>query len=100
MRESPDELVRTAIANHMRIAPATMTRRTHLQRDLELDPLDLVLIALRIESIKGVEFPIARLDGARTVADLISVVRSLDLGSSDEDALMLDEPRQKRVVGA
>ena len=100
MTQSPEEIVRTVIARHLQVAPATIARRTHLQRDLELDPLDLVLIALRIEGIKGVEFPIARLEGARTVADLIDVVRSLGAGSSDENAFTLDEPDQKLVVGA
>ena len=99
MRQSPDEIVRTVIARHMQVAPTTITRRSHLQRDLELDPLDLVLIALRIENIKGVEFPIAELEEAHTVADLARVVRSLGAESSDESAFTLDVLPQKRVVG-
>ena len=90
----PDEIVRTVIALHMRVGPATITCRSHLQRDLELDPLDLVLIALRIEDIKGIEFPIAELEGAQTVADLTKIVRSLGVETSDENesAFTLDEP--------
>jgi acyl carrier protein len=100
MRQSPEEIVRTVIARHLQVARATIARRTHLQRDLELDPLDLVLIALRIANIKGIEFPIARLEATRTVADRVDVVRSLGARSSDENAFTLDEPHPKRVVGA
>jgi acyl carrier protein len=98
----PDEIVRTVIALHMQVSPATITYRSHLQRDLELDPLDLVLIALRIEDIKAVEFPIARLEGAQTVADLTKIVRSLGVETSDENesAFTLDELGQSLVIGA
>jgi acyl carrier protein len=48
-----------------------------LERDLDLDPLDLVLIALRIEGILRVEFPIAQLEWVRTVADITRIVRSI-----------------------
>jgi len=98
----PDEIVRTVIALHMQVGPATITYRSHLQRDLELDPLDLVLIALRIEDIKGIEFPIAQLEGAQTVADLTKIVRSLGVETSDENesAFTLDELGQNLVIGA
>jgi acyl carrier protein len=48
-----------------------------LQRDLELDPLDLVLIALRIEDVLQIQFPIAELAQAILVGDLVRIVRSM-----------------------
>jgi hypothetical protein len=63
MRRSVDELVRSVVARHLQVAPATIAARMHLVRELDLDPLDLVLMAIRIEALEGVEFPIARLEG-------------------------------------
>jgi acyl carrier protein len=100
MRESLDEMVRAVVARHLEVAPATITRSTHLQRDLELDPLDLVLIALRIEDMMETEFPIARLEGASTVGDLMSIARSMRAASAGGTAFTLDAPRLKLAVGA
>jgi acyl carrier protein len=97
--QSNEELVRAVIARHMQVDPTTLTRSSHLQRDLELDPLDLVLIALRIEDIKGRDFPIAQLEWAHTVADLTRIVKSLDGKSSGEHEFTLDI-LQKRAAGA
>ena len=44
--------------------------------ELELDLLDVVLIALRIEAVDGMraDFPVAALEHVRTVGDLVVVV--------------------------
>jgi acyl carrier protein len=44
--------------------------------ELELDLLDVVLIALRIEALDGMraDFPVAALEHVRTVGDLVLVV--------------------------
>src|SRR5262249_51824543 len=47
-----------------------------LQRDLGLDPLDLVLIALDLEETYRAEFPIAELELVRTVGDLSTLARA------------------------
>jgi acyl carrier protein len=47
-----------------------------LEEDLGLDPLDLTLIALRLEEEELREFPLASLVGAKTVSDLDDVVRA------------------------
>jgi len=100
VRESLDELVRTVVARHLQVSPTTLTARTHVHRDLELDPLDLVLIALRIEGLEGMEFPIARLERVRTIADLVGIVRTMRRGRTEEPAFTLDDRRLKRAAGA
>jgi acyl carrier protein len=100
MRESLDEMVRAVVACHLAVARETISPATRLQRDLELDPLDLVLIALRIEDIVGLEFPIARLEGVRTVGDMVGIVKAMRAASFDEPVFTLDELRLKLASGA
>jgi acyl carrier protein len=76
MKRSVDELVCEVVARHLDVEPRTITLRTTVDRDLALDALDLVLIAIRIEEMSGIEFPIARLESVRTVADLTKIVRA------------------------
>ena len=91
MRLSVDEIVRTVIAHHVQVAPATIDRGGDLQRDLDLAPLDLVVIALVIEEMTGCEFPIGRLEEARTVADLSRIVKALDPEREEQNGFTLDE---------
>jgi acyl carrier protein len=102
MRGLVEEMVRSVVARHLQVAPATITARMHLVRELELDPLDLVLIAIRIEALEGVEFPIARLEGTVTVGDLVGIVRTMraaKMRRAEEAGFTLDAPRLKLVVG-
>lgn len=69
-------LVRRAIAAHLEIALDEIEAEQSLEGDLGLDPLDLVLIALRLEEDVGVEFPVALLETVKTVGDLEGLVRS------------------------
>jgi acyl carrier protein len=103
MRDSLDEMVRNVVARHLQVASATITAKTQLVRELDLDPLDLVLIALRIEEREGIEFPIARLEGTSTVGDLIGIVRTMRATRArraEEAAFTLDAPWLKLAVGA
>jgi acyl carrier protein len=100
MRMSADEIVRTIIAHRMQVAPASIDRRSDLQYDLGLSPLDLVLIALRAEEMTGIEFPIGRLEGVRIVADLTGIVRSIDAEVAERDDFTLDEPLDPGSVEA
>lgn len=69
-------LARRALAAHLDVAVDEFTSTQTLEDDLGLDPLDLVLIALRLEEDVGVEFPVALLEDVKTVGDLDGLVRS------------------------
>ncbi|MBS2011663.1 MAG: hypothetical protein JST00_02020 [Deltaproteobacteria bacterium] len=69
-------LVRRAIAAHLEMAQDEIEAQQSLEDDLGLDPLDLVLITLRLEEDVGVEFPVALLETVKTVGDLEDLVRS------------------------
>jgi acyl carrier protein len=67
--------VRLALANHLDIEPSELEPSQDLRRDLGLDPLDLVLVALRLEEGAVDEFPIAELETVRTIDDFAKLVR-------------------------
>jgi acyl carrier protein len=69
------EIVRFALALHLSVDPQDIDVEDRLEADLGLDPLDLVLVALRLEEIEEGEFPVARLEMVTTVGDLVAVVR-------------------------
>ena len=76
MKSSLDEMVCEVVARHLDVEPRTIDLQKRVDRDLALDPLDLVLIAIRIEELSGIEFPIARLESVKKVGDLTQIVRS------------------------
>ena len=79
MHSEPRARVNVALALHLGGAPSKLERAMRLEEDLGLDPLDLILIALRIEEGEERdhgEVPLARLETLRTVADLDAIVES------------------------
>lgn len=76
MREETFDIVRRELSSHIGLPPSEIGRDRRLDRDLGLDPLDLVLLALRLEDREGAEFPVAELAGVRTVGDLVAVVHT------------------------
>ncbi len=68
-------LVEAAIARHMGRNGTTVHAAQRLDEDLGLDPLDLILIVIRLEDQAGVEFPVGSLDQVRTVRDLADAIR-------------------------
>jgi acyl carrier protein len=68
-----EDLVRFSLASHLRADPKNITRDQLLVADLDLRPVDLVWIAMRIEALEvGTdEFPMERLTDVETVGDLI-----------------------------
>jgi acyl carrier protein len=74
------EVVRCALALHLSVDPAQIELEHHLEADLGLDPLDLVLVVLRLEEIEEAEFPVADLETVTTVAELVDVVREWSRG--------------------
>ena len=69
------EIVSFALSLHLEIDPNLIRLEQDLEQDLGLDPLDLVLIVLRLEEVGDGEFPVGDLEGIHTVKDLVEVVR-------------------------
>jgi len=68
-----NELVRSVLARRHPARDAGAIRPWHrLERDLGMTPLELVLIALKVEEIEGVELPVEDLSTLRTVEELVS----------------------------
>lgn len=75
MVDFSEDFVRIALALHVDRDPESIRPDMWLERDLGLDPLDLVLIVLRLEEVAAVELPVVEFDTIRTVADLDELVR-------------------------
>jgi acyl carrier protein len=80
-RDSALELVCHTLALHLGIPDGEVHEQQHLEDALGLDPLDLVLIALRLEELGEAhmpfplsEFPVGALEGVATVGDLADLV--------------------------
>ena len=76
MNDLHHDLVSLIISRHLDIEPRRFDPTCRLDADLGLDPLDLVLIALRVEDLVEIDFPIAALEFVSTVDELASVVRT------------------------
>ena len=86
MNDSLNRLVCEVVARHLQVEPRAIDAKTMVQQDLELDPLDLVLIALRIEELEQIEFPIAHLEHVRSVGDIVEIVRAAHASEADAPA--------------
>jgi acyl carrier protein len=85
MYSSLEEQVREAIASHLQRPADDIELHLSLRRDLGLDNLSLVGIALALEETQYAEFPFALLQDVDTVADLVGLhVRLVsELGNTD-----------------
>ncbi len=70
------------LAAYVSLRPSELLTGFELRRDLQLEPLDVVLFALDLETGQEPPFPFEKLDGARTVGDLLNLVT----GWLDENA--------------
>ena len=84
--------VRSAIARHLSVDVSQIVPILHLRNDLGLHPLDLVLIALRLEDMEQIDFPIEQLGSVETVGELTALFRSW-IAASDF-GVPLVEPRR------
>jgi acyl carrier protein len=68
-------IVHASLATHLGIEEALIEDPARLD-DLGLDPLDLVLVVVRLENLdRGAgDFPVAALEHAKTVGDLVTLV--------------------------
>jgi acyl carrier protein len=75
MKSHSQALVHHLLASRLRIDDESI-EDTHSFDELGMDPLDLVLVVIRLEDFDrgGGDFPVAALDHARTVGDLVELV--------------------------
>jgi acyl carrier protein len=91
MAYPPVNLVRAVLGNYLDLNPAEIDANAHLERDLGLEPLDLVLVVFRLEEeFADAEFSISDLDGVVTVSDFEALVcewlRDAPVDDVDDDA--------------
>lgn len=87
MNDYLDDFVRRTIARHLGVRMSAVQPFHHFRRDLRLQPLDIVLVALAIEDVEDVELPIDELESVATVSDLTRLVRA-----ADEDRRQAEKP--------
>ena len=80
MKDHFDDVVRRAIARHLGVDHTAIDALQHLQHDLHLQPLDIVLIVLAIEDAERIELPVAHLEPNVTVGGLTTLVRRVCAG--------------------
>lgn len=72
-------LLRTVFASEFEIEPDEVLPPARLREDFELDSIDAVLLAARLESETGVLLKDEKLKSLRTVSDVISVLQGIPL---------------------
>src|SRR5262249_5370379 len=75
MSDSLSDTVRCAVAQPLDVGLGEIRSTHRFERDLGLQPLDIVQIALRLEEVEDVELPIDALDAVHRVADLTTLLR-------------------------
>jgi acyl carrier protein len=75
-RASVLDMVRAALGAHLGVEATAIGEWQSLDQDLDLDPLDLVLVVLRIEEAVGGCFPVGDLERVVTVHDLVELTTS------------------------
>ncbi|MBR2315572.1 MAG: acyl carrier protein [Clostridia bacterium] len=75
------EKLREIICDYANIAPEEITEETNIRRDLALDSLSLVNLAVAIEEEFELEIPDRAVVGIETVADVIAIIEEY----KDED---------------
>lgn len=76
MKRSFGTFVRYAIARHLGLPESCIEPSQRLRDDLGLLPLDLVLVALRLEDLVNTRFPVDRLSYIHTVEELTELLWS------------------------
>jgi acyl carrier protein len=69
------EVVRRVLAKEFELAPEAITPEAHLIHDLDLDSIDAVIVALRLEAETGLEFGEEEFKALDTVASLVTLVQ-------------------------
>ena len=75
MNTEAQRLVRRTLARYAGRPENALHPRLRLEADLDLTPLELVLLAVDIEEAVGVEIPVEGLASVETVGDLMRFFR-------------------------
>ena len=76
--------IKTILQDGFEIDPASVTPETHLFDDLDLDSIDAVDLAIKLQELTGTRIKPEDFKQVRRVSDVISVVHAL-LAASDTD---------------
>lgn len=71
------EQVRAVLSTSFEIEPARITPQADLFRDLDLDSIDAVDLAIKLQEITGKRVKPQEFKGIRTVGDVVDTVRRL-----------------------
>ena len=71
------EQLRTVLSASFEIEPARITPQADLFRDLDLDSIDAVDLAIKLQEITGKRVKPQEFKGIRTVSDVVGTVRRL-----------------------
>lgn len=77
---TPDSVLaslREILCEEFELAPEAIVPEARLKEDLDLDSIDAVALAARLERETGLLLKEERLRGLRTVQDVVGVVREL-----------------------
>jgi acyl carrier protein len=99
MNSPSHALVHHLLASHLQIEEASIKDALRFE-ELGLEPLDLVLVVLRLERFdrgQG-DFPVAELDRARTVGDLVALVDHWWQRNPMQSSVEATLPRQRSVA--
>ena len=72
---SLSSVVRGLLARHLDRHPSTIHAWHSIEQDLDLTPLELVLVAVEIEALEDVELDVEGLSDAQTVSDVYAYFR-------------------------
>jgi len=89
MKDPYETFVCYAVAQHLGIDPSAIRAFDRFTSDLALQPLDIVIIALRIEALENIVIPMEQLEHVATVAELARLVRRLQIGKPHLDRPLL-----------
>ncbi len=76
------EIVRRVLAEHLDVDASQVHLEQHLETDLGMTALGLVLVALDLEEVECVSLPFDELKRIKTVGQLCELVRGAPLLSS------------------
>jgi acyl carrier protein len=85
-REDILEHVRRAMAELFEIEPALVQLDTKVVEDLDLDSIDAIELAVRMEALTGQRFDPERFREMRTIRDVVDILDDILKGSVEKAA--------------
>lgn len=69
--------LREVLADSFRLDPQTITRDSHLFKDLDLDSIDAVELAIQLQEITGKRVKPQEFKDVRTVGDVVETLHAM-----------------------